>query len=173
MTTRTAVLFSRDFSFIAGVVCFLLLFAPFYYWQVEYAQDDGGFPASLVETLPDDQPTLKNLAAILSNHNEQAYRDIRQDSNFIWSLGFVKKHYPERFLAPHSWFEAVESNKEITDRQIGSLVRLAEEKVLSTDDAANWILTVSREIEVKSSSGYRQQEEARALLKERLNKNQQ
>lgn len=146
MNIRTADPLFRDMAYVGCAICSVILCIAFYSWRVDYVQDDGGFPAVLVEKLPEDQAPLRDLATSLSEHNQQAHKAIKQEFGVTRSLGWAKQNHPEKFLVPYTWYESVAASKEIPRSQIESLIRLLEEKPLSTDDAANWLHETSHVI---------------------------
>lgn len=124
---------------LLGVV---FVFFGWYSIDVTWKEKD---PVEMVlESLPSEQQSLKNLTAQLVEHDQRALQEIiSEQGDDLW-MQEAKSNYPERFIVSPQWFGSMAHNKEIPGYQVGKLIEKVEKEPLSTNDAAYWVLEVSR-----------------------------
>ena len=146
MNARAANPLTCDMVYVLAGLCGVLLLVSSYFWHKESVQHDGGFPAVMLEELPESDGTVGRLAKLLADQNREAHQAVKEELGVTRSLAWVKERSPEKFIVPSSWFQEVASSNDIPTHRIEALMREAQEKPISTDDAANWLFYTNIEM---------------------------
>ncbi|MBQ68946.1 hypothetical protein CL689_02670 [Candidatus Saccharibacteria bacterium] len=137
----------RDLAAI-GIIFAAIVFAGIGVYSIEQVEKGRGIAKAVLESIPEDQSSLKVLAEKLVEYDRDALEKINLESGEDPWLSHAKGYHPERFVVPAEWFALVAQSKEIPDGQVKRLLEKVGEEPLSTTGAAYWVLEVSQALRV-------------------------
>ena len=140
-------------SSIRDFVPFMIIFAGIVFagigvYSIEQVEKGRGIAKAVLESIPEDQSSLKVLAEKLVEYDRDALEKINLESGEDPWLSHAKGYHPERFVVPAEWFALVAQSKEIPDGQVKRLLEKVGGEPLSTTGAAYWVLEVSQALRV-------------------------
>lgn len=125
----------------------------------------------LAPALDSGTPWLDSLASSLVDLEEQV---LKEEASLAWltgnhSLRSLYRERPELFIVPDSWLEKVAKESAIPTVDIFALRAIAAANpYLSTQDAANWLLSVQKRLEYQKARDAKAYDDGLKALDRRL-----
>lgn len=157
---------TMPFKSLAARMAIFSVLAIGFFLYMAYANPfyTGGYPKAVEDGIPQEHESLRILARHLAAHNDKVHEDLKLEMESNRSLGWFMGRYPERFSAPADWFTLVAQTEGIPVSQMDILLRKSATGVISTGEAADWVLGVY--LARKESRAFESQQDGVKALRE-------